>query len=181
MLNTINRHFDKSAAGIALNKLAKAEFILGLACLIFGSLGFLFHLSGFTPTGIVFLALGLVLILIVVISRRRGYPGPPRTTLFATAKIGQEEKHLLQVDVRSGYSYYRDLVSILVDGKEEVSSGWALGRRREYDLSVGEKEKHLVKVKLRRGPARWKYEFSADGTLIGEGKLQPAGQAAPTA
>ncbi len=163
-----------------MNKLAMVDFVLGLVFLIFGALGFLFRVSGFTPTGIVFVALGLVLILIVVISRRQGYLGLSRTTLFAAAEIGQEEKHLLEVAVRIGYNF-SDLVSILVDGKEVLSSGWALGRRREYDLLVGEKEKHQLKVKLIRGRAGPKYEFSVDGTVLGEGKLRSERQGMPTA
>lgn len=153
---------------------AKIDLIFGLAFLIFGSVGLLLHVSGFTPTGVVFIALGLVQVLVFRQSKRRRYTSPvPKTDLFATMNIGQEEKHLLQIVLRTGDSIYRDQVSILVDSKEEISSGWAFGRRREYDLSVGNKEKHELKVKLRRGPNGSKYEFYADSILIGEGKLQP--------
>ena len=155
---------------------AKIDLTLGLAFLIFGTVGLLLHVSGFTPTGVVFIALGLVQVLVFWQSKRRGYTSPvPKTDLFATMNMGQEEKHLLQVVLRTGYSY-RDQVGILVDSKEEISSGWALGRKREYDLSVGDKEKHELKVKLRRGPEGSKYEFYADSILIGEGKLQPSFQ-----
>ncbi len=162
-------------------QVAGFDLILGLAFLIFGSAGFLLQLSGFTPTAVVFVALGLVLVLVFWQSRRRGYPSPvPKTTSFATVNIGQEEKLLLRVVLKSGYPLGDDQVSVLVDGKEVSSSRWTFGRRREYDLSVGQNEKHQLKLKLSRGLGGPKYELYADGNLIGEGKLQPDTQNMPT-
>ena len=54
-----------------LTTIAKLDLILGLAFVIFGSLGFLLHVSGFTPTGVVFIAFGIVLLLAAWNSSRR--------------------------------------------------------------------------------------------------------------
>ncbi|MDG6910576.1 MAG: hypothetical protein JRN08_09425 [Nitrososphaerota archaeon] len=150
---------------------ARVDLGLGVAFLVFASTGFLFRLSGFIPTGVVFGAFGALLVALFLIARRQGYPPLKVTAVsFATLSVPQEESGggpMLSITFKGGL---RDQVQIFAEGKELVSSGWTFGRKRAYDLTVGGKK---LRVVLARGAGGPKYELRSDGVLISEGTFQP--------
>jgi hypothetical protein len=146
------------------------DLCLGIAFLVFVALGLLFDVNGFSPTAVIFGTLGVILIIIYWIARRRGYSPPMLfATSYAELKIAKEQigSPTLRVVVRSGG--IADQVHIFIGGKEEVSTSWTFGRKKAYDLIVGGKK---LRVELRRGVGGSRYEFYSDGNLLAEGRLE---------